>query len=155
MRYIDADGNEMAKPDESLWRMVPERILVEEGTPYVPAKKEKVLVWQNENDRYYESKTIAPEQPMKPPVYENVIRCTPYTSDELEQMEADRMAAEAAAAEAAAEAERQAALQKRIEALPDQVDEHDEAIVALYEGLLQVQEESDEAITAIYEAIVG
>lgn len=146
MRILDDAGNELADADESLGSLVPERLLVEEGRPYVPAKVERVCDWEGPNgDRLYKRVVVEPEQAAKAPVYEDVMRYVPYTEDELAEIAAQKAAAEEAAKEAAAEAARQAALKAQLEQLPGQVGDLEEAVAEVGGAI----GESDASIAAL------
>lgn len=67
-----------------------------------------------------------------------------YTAEELEEMERQRLEAEAAQVKA----EKQ---QAWLDGAPAVVEDHDAAIVALYEGMTEMQLETDEMLTALYE----
>lgn len=67
-----------------------------------------------------------------------------YTAEQLDEME--RARAEAEAAQAKAEAQ-----QEWLDGAPAVVEDHDAAIVALYEGMTAMRLETDEMLTALYE----
>ena len=120
MRIIDGAGLEIESPDESLGRLVADRLLIahHEAEP----ERRRVEVFDYDNPVY-----VAPnggkivntivEREYSPPKdawdeYEDVLRYVPYTPDELAAMEAERIAQEQARKEAeerAAEEARKAA----------------------------------------------
>ena len=104
MRIIDGDGLEIESPDESLGRLVADRLLIahHEAEP----ERRRVEVFDYDNPVY-----VAPnggkivntivEREYSPPKdawdeYEDVLRYVPYTPDELAAMEAERIAQEQA-----------------------------------------------------------
>ena len=174
MRIIDEDGLEIDRPDESLGRLVADRLLVAHHEAEPELRRVEVIDYDN-------PVYVAPnggkivntivEREYSPPKdawdeYEDVLRYVPYTPDELAAMEAERLAQEQARKEAekrAAEQAREAAAREefmagapaRMEAAESVLLDHDEAIVVLSEAQERAQLDADEAIVPMYELIGG
>lgn len=172
MRVIDDNGAEIDSPDLELGKLVPERLLVahhDEVPERERIEEEGDPIWQNPDDPENALIPIVVVQDYAPAVpawdeYEDVMRYVRYTQDELDEIaakraeeEAERLAAEAAAADAERKrAEREAIVDgapARFAGVESTQLDHDEAITALYESMVQAQLDTDEALVTMYEFV--
>lgn len=128
MRILDASDNEVIDPDLEIGYLVSETLYIDHPpTKEVPEIREEVTIWQNPQDSENKivqnvvvQKRVAARPAWREPV-EQVQRYIPYTPEELAERERQREEAEAAAAAAAAK-------QARMDALPGEVDDLNEAV---------------------------
>lgn len=128
MRILDGDDNEIIEPDLTAGYLVNETLYVDHpATEEVPEICEMQTVWQNLQDpenrivkKVIVQKRVPARDAWREPV-ETIQRYIPYTPEELAERESQREEVEAAAAAAAAK-------QARMDALPGEVDDLNEAV---------------------------
>lgn len=168
MRIVDSQGNELTNVDYDKGTTEPHKLLIAHHDAVEPkeAVYDTVFVSKGEKGDLYEYRLVTPavygEEALDE--YEDVLLYTPYTEEQLAEIEKQKAEQAKRDEEARKQAEVEAAKKKKneefLESAPDRVStleqsqlDTDETLTSLYEAMQKSQLDTDEALTSLYETI--